>query len=184
MLDEKTDMKISLVIIFVALLSALLSGCNTDTSSNTESDREPEMFGKKSSQTYVIFSPMQGVLMQDGKPLSHTKIIRRLRWNGNDEEGLVEEFMTDEAGRFSLPIHEEQLSFGMLSQFVGKADLEVEIAESTEYLWTSSKFTPEVFAETEGELKELICDMASEEIAVPMGPTSILTKCRWKNMPE
>ena len=140
--------------------------------------------GKSAKEKYVIFSPMQGVLMQNGKPLAYTKIIRRLRWNGNDEEGLVEEFMTDEAGRFSLPIHEEQLALGMLSQFVGKADLEVGTAEGREYLWSSSKFSPEVFAETDGELNELTCDMASEEIAVPMGPTSILTKCRWKNMPE
>lgn len=141
------------------------------------------IFGKTVKETYVIASPMQGVLMQRGKPLAHTKIIRHLRWNGN-EEGLVEEFMTDEAGRFSLPIHEERLSLGMLTQFVGKMDLEVEISEGRDYIWTSSKFMPEVYAETEGELNELICDIASEEIAVPMGPTSILTKCRWNNMPE
>lgn len=142
------------------------------------------MFGKNSMQSYVIFSPMQGVLMQDGKPLAHTKIIRRLRWNGNDEDGVVEEFMTDEAGRFSLPIYEEKLSLGMLSQFVGKADLEVEINAQRDYLWTSSKFYPEIYAETGGQVEDLVCDLGSEEIAVPMGPTSILTKCRWKNMPE
>jgi hypothetical protein len=58
--------------------------------------------------------------MQDSKPLAYTKIIRRLSWNGNDEEGLVEE----------------------------------------------------------------VCDIAAEEIALSMGPTYILTKCHWTNMPD
>lgn len=141
------------------------------------------MFGKKSKQSYVIFSPLQGVLMQNGKPLANTTITRQLSWNGNDD-GLVEEFTTDEQGRFSLPIHEEQLSLGMLNQFVGKADLEIKSEKGQEYLWTSSKFSPEMFAETGGEVNDLVCDIEFEEIAVPMGPTSILTKCRWKNMPE
>lgn len=141
------------------------------------------MFGKKSTQTYVIFSPMQGVLLQDGKPLANTKIIRKLAWNGN-EDGVVEEFVTDENGYFSLPVYEQELSLGMLNQFVGKADLEFETPTQRDYLWTSSKFFPEIFAETDGELEDLVCDIASEEIAVPMGPTSILTRCRWKNIPE
>jgi len=142
------------------------------------------MFSKSSKQNYVIFSPMQGVLMEGGKPLPKTKITRKLRWNGNDDEGLVEEFITDDQGHFSLPIHEEELSLGMLSQFVAKADLELETKTGKEYLWTSSKFYPEIFTETLGEVRELICDLKYEEVAVPMGPTSILTKCRWKNMPE
>lgn len=121
--------------------------------------------------------------MQNGKPLPKAKIIRRLRWNGN-EEGLIEEFSTDDQGRFSLPVHEEELSLGMLGQFVGKVDLEVETENGTDYLWTSSKFFPEIYTETGGKISDLVCDIEAEEIAVPMGPTSILTRCRWKNMPE
>lgn len=142
------------------------------------------IFGKGDAEKFVIFSPMQGVLLKGGKPMANTKIIRRLRWNGNDEDGLVDEFTTDEAGRFSLPVHEEALSLGMLNQFVGKADLEIETADGQDYLWTSSKFSPEIFSETKGEMQELVCDIDAEEIAVPMGATSILTKCRWKNMPQ
>lgn len=141
------------------------------------------MFTKGSTEKYVIFSPMEGVLMQNGEPLPNTKIVRRLRWNGNDD-GLVEEFLTDDQGRFSLPVHEEELAIGMLGQFVGKADLEIESDHGRDYLWTSSKFYPEIYSETGGEISGLVCDIESEEIAVPMGPTSILTKCRWKNMPE
>ena len=143
--------------------------------------------GKSAKEKYVIFSPMQGVLMQNGKPLAYTKIIRRLRWNGNDEEGLVEEFMTDEAGRFSLPIHEEQLALGMLSQFVGKAVLEVQTENGKDTIWFSSKLMPEIYSETGESLTELICDTEFEETPVFIGENivpNIMTKCRWKNMPE
>jgi len=161
----------------------LLTACNTGDATNNETLKAQDMFTKKKSENYVIFSPMEGILMQDGKPLPNTKIIRRLKWNGN-EDGLVEEFTTDEQGQFSLPLHEEALSLGMLIQFVASADLEFKTENGNEYLWTSSKFFPEIYTETNGKVDELICDINFEEIAVPMGATSILTKCRWKDMPE
>lgn len=170
-------------IIFLLLYGLFLMGCNENTFTEQKASEEPNMFLKPASKNYVIFSPMEGVLMQNGKPLANTSITRRLRWNGNDE-GLVEEFVTDEQGQFSLPIHEETLALGMLNQFVGKADLEIETENGKDYLWTSSKFFPEIYSETGGQISELICDIESEEIAVPMGPSSILTKCRWTNMPE
>lgn len=144
------------------------------------------MFSKPKTENYVIFSPMEGVLMQNGKPLANTKIIRRLRWNGNDE-GLVEEFTTDGRGHFSLPIHEEALALGMLNQFVGKAELSVNIHDDIILIWYNNKLLPEAFAETGGQLDELACDLDSEEIPVYIGGSSvpnILTRCRWKNMPD
>ncbi|MFA7555963.1 MAG: DUF6795 domain-containing protein [Spongiibacteraceae bacterium] len=141
------------------------------------------MFAKRSTENFVIFSPLEGTLVQNGRPLVDTKIIRRLSWNGN-EEGLIHEFTTDKNGYFKLPIYEEALSLGILNQFVGKADLEINTGSENIYLWTSSKFFPEIFTETNGQITDLVCDINAEEIAVPMGPTSILTRCRWKNMPK
>jgi hypothetical protein len=169
-------------IIFL-LFGILLMSCNGDISTKKDAIEEPGMFKKRTATKYVIFSPMEGVLMQNGQPLSKAKIIRRLKWNGNDE-GLVEEFYTDDQGRFSLPVHEEELSLGMLDQFVGKADIEFEIDTGKDYLWSSSKFFPEIYTESGGQMSNLVCDLDFEEIAVPMGATSILTKCRWHNMPK
>ena len=162
-----------------AVLLLLLTACNATDSSN----KEAAML-KATEKKYVIFSPMEGVLLKDGKPLAHTKIIRSLRWNGNDDKGLIEEFSTDENGSFLLPLHEEALSLGMLSQFVGKADLEVDINNQKEYIWTSNKFSSNVYSETNGLINNLVCDMSFEEISVPMSPTAILTRCRWDNMPN
>lgn len=140
------------------------------------------MFNKAEKENYVIFSPMEGVLLKNGAPLPNTKIIRKLRWNGN-EDGLVEEFFTDEKGYFSLPIHEEELSLNMLSQFVAKAELEAETEDGIFEFWYSSKLVPELHSETEGPITDLVCQIDAEEIAVPVSPIAILTKCHWKDMP-
>jgi len=141
------------------------------------------MFSKAEKESYVIFSPLEGVLLKNGAPLPNTKIIRKLRWNGN-EDGLVEEFFTDEKGYFSLPIHEEELSLNMLSQFVAKAELEV-ATDSVHYeLWYNTKFNSELHSETDGPIHNLLCDLASEEVTVRAGVSKISTLCRWENMPE
>lgn len=140
------------------------------------------MFIKAKKENYVIFSPMEGVLLKNGAPLPNTKIIRKLRWNGN-EDGLVEEFFTDEKGYFFLPIHEEELSLNMLSQFVAKAELEAETEDGISEFWYSSKLVPELHSETEGPITDLVCQIDAEEIAVPVSPIAILTKCHWKDMP-
>jgi len=167
----------------IYMFSFFILGCDAGIQVKEETIEESEMFGKGTKEKYVIFSPMQGLLVQNDKPLPNTTIVRRLSWNGNGE-GLVEEFTTDDKGYFSLPIHEEELELGMLTQFVGKTDIEFKSEHGQDYLWTSSKFHPEIYTETDGQVQGLICDIESEEIAVPMGPTSILTRCRWKNMPK
>ena len=174
---------VPLKILYLVMLSVGLFGCAADKKLDLEADKESSVFKKKSTEKYVIFSPLKGVLVQNGTPLPRVKIIRNLSWNGSDG-GVKEEFYTDENGHFSLPIREENLSLNMLDQFVAKADLEYELNGEKHYLWSSSKFFPEIYTETDGPISGLICDISMEEIPVPMGPTSILTLCRWENMPK
>ena len=167
----------------IVLYCIFLAGCDADISANRKVNEEPEMFVKPTTENYVIFSPLEGVLKRNGQSLANTKIIRRLRWNGNDE-GLIEEFTTDDQGRFSLPVHEEALSLGMLSQFVGSAKLEVEIDGQLVDVWYNNKFEEGLYAETNGPLTDLVCDLNFEEIVIKAGLSKIMTICRWKDMPE
>ena len=68
----------------------------------------------KETKKYVLASPLSGVLVKAGKPLANTKIIRRLTWNANGE-GIVEEFMTDDQGRFSIPVYEDTFTMHRLT---------------------------------------------------------------------
>lgn len=74
--------------------------------------------------SYVISSPLSGLLQKDGKPLPipNTKIIRRLRWNSN-EDGIEQAFYSDENGYFDLLAHEDTLETTVPVPFVAKTDL-------------------------------------------------------------
>ncbi len=162
------------------IILCLLTGCKEETSSGMLSP-----FMKKSEEkTYVICSPIEGVLMDKGKPLANTKIIRKLTWNAN-QEGLVEEFFTDEKGHFSLPLHEETFNMGsILTQFVAHQYIEVERNGELEDIWISAQQSGELYGETAGKkIGSLTCDRSSELVPVYGENQRLLgTKCRWENI--
>jgi len=133
---------------------------------------------------YVISSPLEGVLMKNGSVLANTKIIRRVRWNDN-EQGIEEEFSTDDKGYFKLPKFEKELKMGALATFVGKTDLwaVLENGERDQF-WFSSKMEKEENSEFEEVPEGMVCDLATEEGGVNLSHGLCLTKCRWNNMPE
>lgn len=131
-------------------------------------------------KSYVIASPMEGVLLKDGKPLPRAKIIRTLKWNGN-EEGLITEHYTDDEGKFSLPIHKEELALGILDQFVGKMMLDVELGGKVYELWYNSTFSEG--DESGGPIEGLVCDIGTPEVVFNIGINKFMTRCRWAGMP-
>jgi len=141
------------------------------------------IFKKPTPVNFVISSPLEGVLHRDGKPLSHARIIRKLRWNGNDE-GITQEFGTDESGFFSLPAHEETLSIGPLEQFVGKTNIDVEQNGVLENFWFSAKTLGDMNSEYDIPPEELICDISNADLGVNINFGICMTKCRWSNMPK
>ncbi len=181
---ELTRLNGKMRFVLVMILALLLIGCEAEKDSLNPSEIKT-MFGKKEKKTYVISSPMEGVLMKGGTPLPNTKIIRTLFWNGIDEDKqkLVQEFVTDDEGRFSLPIHEDRMALGMLTQFVSTTALEAEIDGQKVLLWYHGKLEENVYAETNGPISNLVCDISNEEIRVRPDITTITTVCRWAEMP-
>lgn len=141
------------------------------------------MLFKGEKESYVIASTLKGTLLHEGVPQLNTTITRRLRWNGN-EDGLEETFTTDENGVFFLPPHRETLQIGALNQFVAKMEIETIVNGKVYELWYSSKFEADEYAETGGEIGNVICDINEEETTVRAGLSKISTVCRWENMPE
>lgn len=141
-----------------------------------------QMFLNKSEKkTYVIASPIEGVLQKDGKPLSNIKMIRRLRWNGN-EGGIFQKVITDRNGAFQFPLHEETLTMTKLAQFVAKADIEIEFEGEKVDLWYSTKFLEGLYDDTAGQfLNDLVCDISNSEERYRNGASKLSTLCRWND---
>jgi hypothetical protein len=140
------------------------------------------LFGKSDAEKYVISSPLNGVLVREGKALINTKIIRRLSWSGNDE-GVIDEFITDDKGYFDIPVHEEMLVMGKLTEFVGTVTLYVESIDDDNFFYHSSKRSAEIYSDTLEPLEELMCDMAQDEALVDISRVGIFSRCKWKGMP-
>ncbi|KGJ96921.1 DUF6795 domain-containing protein [Colwellia psychrerythraea] len=180
----------------ISLLSIIiLLGCSGEsTSQDRIAEQSPQkevvkkesemlgIFGKDEQVKYVISSPLNGVLVRDGKALANAKIIRRLSWSGNDV-GVIDEYLTDDEGYFDIPMHEESLSLGKLTEFVGSITLYIETIDDDNFFYHSSKRSPEIYSDTEAHLEDLVCDMAQEEELVDISRVGIFSRCKWKGMP-
>lgn len=159
--------------------------CSADSGAVVSREKEGNMFGEeKKKETYVIASPLAGVLLRDGKPMANARLLRRLTWNGN-EEGILQEFFTDDQGRFELPVHEEKLRLNFLIQFVSKSTVYSENESDENLIWYSSKLTSGLYSELNDKLGEVICDLSDENIVVHGTDSivpNIMTRCRWEGM--
>jgi PBP1b-binding outer membrane lipoprotein LpoB len=174
------------IILSIVLLNTC-SGENSQQVNAVQKTKNKEtnvfrLFGSKETKNYVIASPLSGILMKDGIPLANTKIIRRLTWNGN-EEGVVDEFVTDDKGAFSIPVHEKMLTLNTMTEFVASNMLYVSEENDNTLFWYSPKREEELYSDTGGLLNEMICEVNNEAERVNVTDSGVLTKCTWKNMP-
>jgi hypothetical protein len=172
------------ILIFLIIISC--SGENTlgeSSSTKLATDnikKESNMLGifGKTAEKYVISSPLAGTLVKGGIPLANTKIIRRLRWNNNDD-GVVDEFITDENGYFSIPAYEKTLTLGKLTQFVSNIELFAGSESDENFFWYSNKFSGEIFSDFEAPLQGVVCDIQKKEQRIELKHGAIFSKCHW-----
>lgn len=138
--------------------------------------------GKKDADNYVISSPLEGMLVENGEPLKNHKIVRHLTWSGN-EEGIVDEFFTDDKGYFVIPVHEERLTIGKLTEFVGTITLYSNSMTDDNFFYNSAKRSGEIYSDTKAPLQALVCDIHDEAELVEISRVGIYSRCKWKDMP-
>ena len=137
---------------------------------------------KPTAKMYSITPAFKGVLTKGGEPLRNQKLIRKLRWNGN-EEGIEQVLYTNDEGEFELMPHEEELTLGVLTEFVGKTNLYIESSEGV-LIWFSSKMTPSLNSEFKDTPVNIVCDAENPKQSVPLEHGLCLTRCTWDNMPQ
>ncbi len=65
--------------------------------------------------TFYLFSPIEGTVLSNGKPVSHTKVVRTSISGWFDgRKKYREETTTDENGKFNFPVRIAKFSGSML----------------------------------------------------------------------
>jgi hypothetical protein len=105
--------------------------------------------------TFYLFSPIEGTILSNGKPVANAKIVRTsisgwFDWSSK----YTEETTTDENGKFSFPVRKAKFSGSMLfSWFPHEAVITQEILLNqwwrTHFIWWAVKRNYDLY----GELK-------------------------------
>lgn len=164
---------------YILTLVLLIMGCSYENSNGANT----MILQKPDSNTFVIGSALQGVILSSGAPIANAKIKRTLRWNGNDE-GVDEEFTTDEKGAFTLPAYTLPLKLGALEQFVAKTDVYVFHNGEYKAIWVESKLANELKESIDSQRTNMTCELANGVSRVPVEHGLLGTICTWENMPE
>jgi hypothetical protein len=125
----------------------------------------------------VIFSPMQGQITHNGKPVANAKITRWLKWK--DPEGETEIFYTDENGYFELPIKTDVVTLGKFTTFVMHQEINVLHNDEKFPIWVMGKSSKEKFGELGGVPTNLHCELANDISRVEVENGLLGTTCTW-----
>ncbi|UTA48630.1 hypothetical protein L1F30_03580 [Simiduia sp. 21SJ11W-1] len=141
------------------------------------------MFFKAKKEDYYLASAFTATLTENNGPLSGVNVSRTVSWNGDDPKD-VQHATTDANGLFSFPAIVRELAISPLAQFAANVHIEAHIGGEKHTLWYNSKLEAEENKEFGGEpLERVVCDLKSEEVALDLGFSRVLTICRWVNMP-
>lgn len=135
------------------------------------------LFGGEKSEV-VVFSPMEGILLHKGKPVSGADIGLWISWK--DKKGDTIHYQTDEKGRFSIPKITDLYKDSALVQLVITQELTVNYAGESYLIWTLSKTNGGLNVEFGGEPKNLTCELTEELKTIRTDEVLMGTRCNWE----
>ena len=134
----------------------------------------------KAEEEVVIFSPMQGQITLNGKPVSNARIERYLKWK--DEEGERDYFETDGDGWFEIPVKQDVVKLSTISQFVIAQEIRVYVDDVEYPIWAKAKREKGLFDELEGKPVNFRCELTDDFARVEAGRGTLLTSCKWDSL--
>ncbi len=133
------------------------------------------------SKEVVLCSPMEGLLTFEGKPVSGVKIERRLKWYDGDES--ADDFVvTDNNGRFNLPIVKQELKVSGYVQFVVSQEIVALYRDEEILIWAMGKSSKIEYGELGGKPVDLRCELSSDKIITRDYNTPMMTRCTWDSL--
>ena len=134
----------------------------------------------KAEEEVVIFSPMQGQITLNGKPVSNARIERYLKWK--DEEGERDYFETDGDGWFEIPVKQDVVKLSTISQFVIAQEIRVYVDNNEYLIWTLAKSSKVKFGELGGRAINFRCELTDEPTRVEVNDGLLGTSCKWDSI--
>ncbi|MCP4432360.1 MAG: DUF4198 domain-containing protein [Gammaproteobacteria bacterium] len=134
-----------------------------------------------SPQEVVLFSPLEGILTFEGKPLTGVKIERKLSWfdKSESEEDFV---VTDSQGRFTLPLVKKTLKLSNLVHFVVSQEIHAIYNGEPIVIWAMGKSSKIEYGELGGKPVNLKCELNSERRITRDYNTPMMTRCTWDSL--
>ncbi len=134
-----------------------------------------------SPQEVVLFSPLEGILTFEGKPLTGVKIERKLSWfdkSESEEDSVV----TDSQGHFTLPLVKKTLKLSNLVHFVVSQEINAIHNGSNILIWYMGKSSKIEFGELGGKPVNLRCELSVDEIVTRDYNNPLMTRCTWDSL--
>lgn len=132
------------------------------------------------TEEVVLFSPLEGSITLEGKPLVGAKIELKLKWyDGKEKENFFIE--SDEKGLFHFPAVKKVLKIGF-SQLVVSQEIVVKLKGEDVLIWYMSKFNQIEYGELGGKPVNLRCELTSDELITRDYNTPLITRCIWDSL--
>lgn len=111
----------------------------------------------------VLFSEVKGIVVNQGKPLARTEVVRTFHWMWNNKE-YQDRTKTDELGKFTLP------KFSLYSiaanvfphEPVIHQNITIKVNAKDYKAWVASKRNYDDNGELDGQPINIICDIATK----------------------
>lgn len=133
------------------------------------------------AEDVCVFSAMEGTITFQGKPAVGAKVALIVRWK--DEKGETETTVTDEKGRFSLPVMNRVLRQLFPAEFVAHQSIFVHYQGQEYQIWGMGKHDEgEEYGELGGVPINLRCELTDEPVPVEAKGGLLVTSCVWNSI--
>jgi len=137
------------------------------------------MFQKPEGEV-VLFSPMQGKITVNDKPVADARVERFLKWK--DETGEKDSFSTDQSGHFNIPVKKDTIKLSTISKFVIAQEVRVYIDKEEYLIWTMGTGNKTSYGELGGKPKTLRCELSDAMTCVEVDDGLLGTSCKWDSI--
>lgn len=125
----------------------------------------------------VLFSPLDGKITYEGKPVANAPITRLVKWK--DDVGKSETFYSDDHGNFHLPLMKAKVRIPPLAEFVISQSIFVNYGKQEFQVWGRTKRGIELYDELGGRPVDLQCELTDEVNYIDVPDGLFGTSCKW-----